>query len=263
MPNLTISSAATLTGANTASGDLFPLLDVSAAAGSQGSKITRDELRIAMGLNGNGVVETGGYTLTVPANGAAALLGTANNFAAAQTMGVNGAASTPALTLNGTVFSGGSATTTKPLMLLEPSGTTSTGWGTNGTLAGVNAPSGFTGMLAELQLNGVRRFAIGSDGWVHGMAGNTMIIAPASGQNLALYPTGGGGLFVYTNTTYQPGNNLIFDTATGTKIGTGTTQKIGFWNATPVVQQVLATGGGATVDNVITFLQTIGLCKQS
>jgi len=40
----TISGAATITGANVASGDLFPLLDVSAAAGSQASKITRDEL---------------------------------------------------------------------------------------------------------------------------------------------------------------------------------------------------------------------------
>ena len=48
MANLTISSAASLTGATTASGDLFPCLDVSAAAGSQGSKITRDELGDAM-----------------------------------------------------------------------------------------------------------------------------------------------------------------------------------------------------------------------
>ena len=48
MPNLTISSAASLTGATTASGDLFPCLDVSAASGSQGSKITRDELGDAM-----------------------------------------------------------------------------------------------------------------------------------------------------------------------------------------------------------------------
>jgi hypothetical protein len=30
--------------------------------------------------------------------------------------------------------------------------------------------------------------------------------------------------------------NLEFNTTTGTKIGTGTTQKLGFWNATPVVQ---------------------------
>lgn len=30
--------------------------------------------------------------------------------------------------------------------------------------------------------------------------------------------------------------NIITDTTTGTKIGTGTTQKLGFWNVTPIVQ---------------------------
>lgn len=39
--------------------------------------------------------------------------------------------------------------------------------------------------------------------------------------------------------------------------------KLGFYAATPVTQQVLATGASHTVDDVITFLQTIGLCKQS
>lgn len=63
--------------------------------------------------------------------------------------------------------------------------------------------------------------------------------------------------------TFADAVDMAFNTTTGTKIGTGATQKIGFWNATPVVQQVLATGAGATVDNVISFLQTIGLCKQS
>jgi hypothetical protein len=58
-------------------------------------------------------------------------------------------------------------------------------------------------------------------------------------------------------------SNFIFGTTTGTQIGTATDQKIGFYGTAPVVQQVLATGGGATVDDVIGFLQTIGLCKQS
>lgn len=39
--------------------------------------------------------------------------------------------------------------------------------------------------------------------------------------------------------------------------------KIGFYGVTSVVRQVLATGASHTVDDVITFLQTIGLCKQS
>ena len=39
--------------------------------------------------------------------------------------------------------------------------------------------------------------------------------------------------------------------------------KIGFYNIIPVTRQVLATGGGATVDNVITALQNLGLVSQS
>lgn len=66
----------------------------------------------------------------------------------------NGAASEPPLSLTGTWFTGGTATTTKPHVLIEPAGTTSTGWSTSGTGLGVNAPSGFTGNLLDLQVNG-------------------------------------------------------------------------------------------------------------
>jgi hypothetical protein len=57
--------------------------------------------------------------------------------------------------------------------------------------------------------------------------------------------------------------DMRFGTGTGSMIGTATGEKFSFWGSSPVVQQVLATGGGATVDNVISLLQTLGLCKQS
>jgi hypothetical protein len=76
----------------------------------------------------------------------------------------NGAASTPPLLLSGTVFTGGSSTTTKPSLLVEPAGTTSTGWSTNGTMLGANAPSGFTGRIFDAQLNGVSKANINQDG---------------------------------------------------------------------------------------------------
>lgn len=63
--------------------------------------------------------------------------------------------------------------------------------------------------------------------------------------------------------TFGEAANVVVGTSTGTKWGTATGQKQGWWGATPVVQQVLATGAGATVDNVIALLQTLGLCKQS
>lgn len=53
---------------------------------------------------------------------------------------------------------------------------------------------------------------------------------------------------------------MVFGTTTGTKIGTSTSQKIGFWNVTPIVQPTTAVtsatrvgGGGTTVTDTDTF----------
>jgi hypothetical protein len=54
----------------------------------------------------------------------------------------------------GTWITGGTATTTKPQVLIEPTGTTSTAWSTAGTGLGVNAASGFAGRLIDCQVNG-------------------------------------------------------------------------------------------------------------
>jgi len=59
------------------------------------------------------------------------------------------------------------------------------------------------------------------------------------------------------------GDNIIFGTSTGGRVGLNSSNKLSFWGVTPIVQQVLATGGGATVDNVITALQNMGLVRQS
>ena len=48
------------------------------------------------------------------------------------------------------------------------------------------------------------------------------------------------------NTTMGDGINFVFGTTTGTKIGTAITQKIGFFNATPVVQPAAAAQGAAS-----------------
>jgi hypothetical protein len=76
-----------------------------------------------------------------------------------------GSANTPVFTLRGGFFSGGTASTTKPLFLIEPSGTTSSSWNTSGTCFGINAPSSHgSGDLIWLGLNGARRFSVGSNG---------------------------------------------------------------------------------------------------
>jgi hypothetical protein len=82
----------------------------------------------------------------------------------AASLNLGNAASTSSLLLAGTWFTGGSTTTTKPQLLVEPTGTTSTGWSPNGTGIGVNAASGFTGNLLDLQVAGVRKAALTSTG---------------------------------------------------------------------------------------------------
>jgi hypothetical protein len=76
----------------------------------------------------------------------------------------NATASAPAKAFTGTWFTGGTATTTKPQVLIEPSGATSTAWSTSGTGLGVNAASGFTGNLLDLQVNGTSKASLNSNG---------------------------------------------------------------------------------------------------
>lgn len=41
-----------------------------------------------------------------------------------------------------------------------------------------------------------------------------------------------------TSLSLSDGKNIVLGTTTGSKIGTATSQKLGFWGATPIVQRV-------------------------
>lgn len=84
-----------------------------------------------------------------------------------------------------------------------------------------------------------------------------------SSADLYLEVGSGDARTITLRNTSNNGLNISFADTTGTKLGTSTSQKMAFWGVTPVVQQVLATGTSATVDDVISLLQTLGLCKQS
>ena len=56
-------------------------------------------------------------------------------------------------------------------------------------------------------------------------------------------------LIMPTSYTLADASNVILGSTTGNKIGTATTQKLGFWNATPVVQQTTAIVGAAFAAN--------------
>jgi hypothetical protein len=93
----------------------------------------------------------------------------------------------------------------------------------------------------------------------NGSAANKVTMDVSSSGSLIITPSGGsaaisGSLII---------NNLVANTTTGTKIGTATNQKIGFWSASPITQPVFATGAGHTVDDLITVLQNLGLVRQS
>ena len=80
-----------------------------------------------------------------------------------------------------------------------------------------------------------------------------------------------------TTVTVSNAVNFVFNTGTGTKLGTATTQKLGFWNTTPIVQPTTAvasatvvsgTGGnvkhddtldGYTVEQVVRALRNLGI----
>jgi hypothetical protein len=280
---------------------------------------------------------------------------------------LNGAASAPPGTFTGTWFTGGTATTTKPQVLIEPTGTTSTAWSTSGTGLGVNAASGFGGRLLDLQLNGTSNFNVDSTGRTSfplgtaalpalypGADTNTGIYSPGADQ-VAVATNGAGRLFVdasgnvgfgtatpdtlahlrgtanvtlriedstgsYSDFTYNDSGtgsaliisadptdtgantsirfnvdgserlritsaglvgigvtapssllhladagNISVGTTTGTKIGTATTQKLGFYNATPVVQPAAVADAtdAATVitqlNDLLAKLRTLGI----
>lgn len=115
-------------------------------------------------------------TLTTDSNGNITLRGRLTNS-------YNSIADNPAKRWTGTWFTGGTATTTKPHVLIEPTGTTSTAWSTSGTGFGVNAPSGFTGNLLDLQVNGTPVGTIGANGVLSFRAGGfTSIAIPSFGN---------------------------------------------------------------------------------
>jgi hypothetical protein len=84
--------------------------------------------------------------------------------------------------------------------------------------------------------------------------------------NLGLYASGGasplnlnGGALTVGSASVADGGNVVLGSSTGSKIGTATSQKLGFFNATPVVQQTMgaATAGGSYTSTEQGMLQAV------
>ncbi len=92
-------------------------------------------------------------------------------------------ASTPALTLNGAAFTSGSATTAKATLMIEPSGTTSTGWNTGGNYIGLNAPSAFSGRMLVILSDGVEQMWFSRTGLTTNGSGGIFAATGISARN--------------------------------------------------------------------------------
>jgi len=118
--------------------------------------------------------------------GGCAVLNLANNFSVA------GVASTPAMMLTGSWFQGGSSTTTKPQLLIEPAGTTSTGWHTQGTGLGINVPStSYYASAIDVQADGVTLWRLDAAGNVHTQSATpTSSLGTVTGSNAGGFVSG-------------------------------------------------------------------------
>lgn len=131
------------------------------------------------------------------------------------------------------------------------------------SLAGDPSPRGLTELSLVAGVNqtrsifeardsgGTTRFQIGSAGNLF-MRGQAIAVADSGGNaKLNLSPTSG--------LTFSDAVDIVTGTTTGTKIGTGTTQKLGFWGKTPVSRPTLPAAGAVTADDIRTLLIAIGL----
>lgn len=203
-------------------------------------------------------------------------IGTGATITAAVHITRNGALSTgngPAMKLDGTWITGGSATTTKPYFLIEPAGTTTTAWSTNGTGLGINAATGFTGALIEAQVGGATRLTMTGAGnlsvnaglfigtSINQTTGNLLTIANLNQNNTNFFPvamsvatysqtSGNNGAVrispIYNQLSGTAANTDLLINRTNTAVGSGA-QLYQDWQLATVSQAKMAVGGDLTV----------------
>lgn len=177
------------------------------------------------------ITVTNGTTITMPASTSTVL---ANN------LGISG----------GSTLVSGTAATDK-LIIKTTSGNQVTGAsdlvkivsGNNGANELLRIGDGIAANIGELSM------------WAAGQSSNTTHLLRAgtnftyinAGTDLRLM-VGASNVIICSSTTatmslgitISDGKNIVLNTTTGTKIGTGTTQKLALWNKTPIVQPTTA-----------------------
>lgn len=145
---------------------------------------------------------------------------TANNFTGAQEFSAAGAINTPGVMITGAPSTAGTSATDKPQLLIEPTGTTAGTWENNGTMVGVNAPSGFNGNLFSLKLNGASNvFNVDSQGTLVTTSSATFGATITSGGNVVCAANSALSFSARSLITSPVNSNLRVSNAAGSDFG--------------------------------------------
>lgn len=143
-----------------------------------------------------------------------------------------GAASTPALTLSGALFTGGSGTTTFPLLYRNCTGASAvTTFSTSGTTFGANECSGFAGNFLDFHLNGgASLMSVGSTG---------VVTIPSNTTTALKFSAGNVGInsFATTQISFHLGGVEEIVLNQNTNTGEVTTGATGLYDWTATVDQ--------------------------
>lgn len=104
---------------------------------------------------------------------------------------------------------------------------------------------------------------IAAEGLGTGVSGNSLALAVNGTSRLTI--NAAGNISIDASVTFGNVRNVTYSTIGGTKHGTSTTEKIGFWNATPIVQPSgtgetsgFTAGAGTPVTDASTFTGNVG-----
>ena len=131
---------------------------------------------------------------------------------------------------------------------------------TSGDEVGFYLPSGLGGNALSIVTDRTDRMVFGATGnvlvggFTASTVGLTLKAAPSQTANIQEWQNNSNTILLAISAS----GNLVSNTTNGIKIGTTTSQKLGFFNATPVVQQ---TGGAATAGVAYTATEQAMLQK--
>jgi hypothetical protein len=120
-----------------------------------------------------------------------------------------------------------------------------------GPTAGTNVTQGTS---AALILGGNMYFNIGTAAVLGTFDAQNLLIRTSNSTRITI--GSGGGITFNTGITIGDALNFTFNATTGTKIGTATTEKLAFWNKTPIVQPTTAITGATRVGGAGTTVTT-------